>query len=141
MKRNKVDFGIIFEVTLVVANVLVGVLYLFYGDYLLSILYLALALSWVLLISREKSINSLYKIIDLQRQCAQENEKALMSMWNCCVENAWISVDDKLPEPNVYVNIRFANGQYAASYIRKGTGAWAFNLKPTHWKPINKDKA
>lgn len=67
MKRNKVDFEIIFEVTLVVANVIVGVLCLFYGDYLSSILYLALALSWVLLISREKSINSLYKIIDLQR--------------------------------------------------------------------------
>ena len=130
MKRNKTDFDIIFEVTLVVA------LCLFYGDYLLSILYLALALSWVLLISREKSINSLYKIIDLQRQCAAENEKAFMSMWNYCAENAWISVYDKLPEPEVYVNIRFANGQYSASCIRKDTGTWAFNLKPTHWKPI-----
>lgn len=42
MKRNKTDFEIIFKVTLVVANVLVGVLCLFYGDYLSSILYLAL---------------------------------------------------------------------------------------------------
>lgn len=135
MKRNKTDFEIIFEVTLVVANVLVGVLCL------LSILYLALALSWVLLISREKTINSLYKIIDLQKQCAAENEKAFMSMWNYCADNAWIIVDDELPEPNIYVNVRFANGQYSASCIRKDTGTWEFNLKPTHWKPINKDKA
>lgn len=62
-------------------------------------------------------------------------------MWNYCADNAWISVNDELPEPNVYVNVRFTNGQYSASCIRKDTGTWAFGLKPTHWKPINKDKA
>lgn len=49
-------------------------------------------------------------------------------MWNYCADNAWIRVNDELPEPNVYVNVRFANGQYSASCIRKDTGTWAFGL-------------
>jgi len=141
MKKNKINFETIFYVALIVLNIFVSVLSLFSGEYLHTIMYMAMAVMWLLALSKDMEIKYLRKVVDLQRQCAQENEKALMSMWNCCAENAWISVDDKLPEPNVYVNIRFANGQYAASYIRKGTGAWAFNLKPTHWKPINKDKS
>lgn len=141
MKKNKINFETIFHIALIVFNIFAGVHSLFNCRYLISILYLTIAALWLLVLCNSIKEKYLRKIIDLQRQCAQENKKALMSMWNCCAENAWISVDDKLPEPNVYVNIRFANGQYAASYIRKGTGAWAFNLKPTHWKPINKDKA
>ena len=141
MKKNKINFKTIFYIALIVLNIFVGVHSLFNCRYLISMLYFTIAVLWLLVLCDSIKEKYLREIIDLQEQCAQENEKALMSMWNCCAENAWISVDDKLPEPNVYVNIRFANGQYAASYIRKGTGAWAFNLKPTHWKPINKDKA
>lgn len=141
MKKNKINFETIFHIALIVFNIFAGVHSLFNCRYLIPILYLTIAALWLLALCNSIKEKYLRKIIDLQEQCAQENKKAFMSMWNHCADNAWISVDDKLPEPNVYVNIRFANGQYAASYIRKGTGAWAFNLKPTHWKPINKDKA
>lgn len=111
-------------------------------NYLIAFIIAVMAVGCVLVVKGDNmEIRYLRKIIDLQRQCAAENEKAFMSMWNYCADNAWISVDDKLPEPNVYVNVRFSNGQYSASCIRKDTGTWAFDLKPTHWKPINKDKA
>ena len=141
MKKNKINFETIFYVALIVLNIFVSVWSLFSGEYLHTITYMAIAVMWLLALSNGMEIKYLRKVVDLQRQCAQENEKAFMSMWNHCADNAWISVDDELPEPNVYVNIRFANGQYSASCIRKDTGTWAFGLKPTHWKPINKDKA
>lgn len=80
MRRNNINFETIFYVALIVLNVFVSILSLFTGEYLHTIMYLTMALMWLLTLSNNMEIKYLRKIIDLQRQCAAENEKAFMSM-------------------------------------------------------------
>lgn len=97
MKKNKINFETIFYVALIVLNIFVSVLSLFSGEYLHTIMYMAMAVMWLLALSKDMEIKYLRKVVDLQRQCAQENEKALMSMWNCCAETLGLALTTNCP--------------------------------------------
>lgn len=57
----------------------------------------------------------------------------ILSLWHDAEE--WRSVEDELPEKNKRVNVMLKDGTYSNSFIL-ADGFWAYNLEPTHWKPI-----
>ena len=48
----------------------------------------------------------------------------------------WIPVEEELPEKLVQVIVKLANGWHTTTWITEN-GDFAFNVKPTHWRPIN----
>lgn len=70
MRKNKINFETIFYLALIVLNVFVGTWSLFTGEYLHTIMYMAMAVMWLLALSKDMEIKYLRKIIDLQKQCA-----------------------------------------------------------------------
>lgn len=62
--------------------------------------------------------------------------KEIVRRWNGFEE--WHSVEDK-PEQGKVVNVKLEDGRYTNSWLLQD-GTWAFNLEPTHWKPINEPK-
>ena len=48
----------------------------------------------------------------------------------------WISVEEELPEKLVQVIVKLENGWHTTTWITEN-GDFAFNVKPTHWRPIN----
>ena len=47
----------------------------------------------------------------------------------------WIQVEEELPEKLVQVIVKLANGWHTTTWITEN-GDFAFNVKPTHWRPI-----
>ena len=47
----------------------------------------------------------------------------------------WIPVEEELPEKLVQVIVKLANGWHTTTWITEN-GDFAFNVKPTHWRPI-----
>ena len=47
----------------------------------------------------------------------------------------WTSVEEELPEKLVQVIVKLANGWHTTTWITEN-GDFAFNVKPTHWRPI-----
>lgn len=62
--------------------------------------------------------------------------KEIARRWNEFEQ--WCSVEDK-PEQGKVVNVKLEDGRYTNSWLLQD-GTWAFNLEPTHWKPINEPK-
>lgn len=56
MKKNKINFETIFYVALIVLNIFVSVLSLFSGEYLHTIMYMAMAVMWLLALSKDMEI-------------------------------------------------------------------------------------
>jgi len=48
----------------------------------------------------------------------------------------WISVDDELPEKHIEVLVKLEDKRVTISFIFE-CGDFAYNVKPTHWRPIN----
>jgi len=48
----------------------------------------------------------------------------------------WIPVEEELPEKLVQVIVKLANGWHTTTWITEN-GDFAFNVKPTHWRPID----
>ena len=48
----------------------------------------------------------------------------------------WIPVEEELPEKLVQVIVKLENGWHTTTWITEN-GDFAFNVKPTHWRPIN----
>ena len=48
----------------------------------------------------------------------------------------WIPVEEELPEKLVQVIVKLENGWCTCTWITED-GDFAFNVKPTHWRPIN----
>ena len=47
----------------------------------------------------------------------------------------WIPIEEELPEKLVQVIVKFENGWCTCTWITED-GDFAFNVKPTHWRPI-----
>ena len=47
----------------------------------------------------------------------------------------WISVEDELPEVSKQVIVKLPNDWHTCTWLMKD-GTFAFNVKPTHWRPI-----
>ena len=47
----------------------------------------------------------------------------------------WIPVEEELPEKLVQVIVKFENGWCTCTWITED-GDFAFNVKPTYWRPI-----
>ena len=47
----------------------------------------------------------------------------------------WIPVEEELPEKLVQVIVKFEDGWCTCTWITED-GDFAFNVKPTHWRPI-----
>lgn len=47
----------------------------------------------------------------------------------------WISVDEVLPEVSKQVIVKLPNDWHTCTWLMKD-GTFAFNVKPTHWRPI-----
>lgn len=56
------------------------------------------------------------------------------------VLGGWISVKDRLPEPDTDVLARRATGMEVESYHKEGNGWWTWdvvnNWRVTHWMPL-----
>lgn len=53
-------------------------------------------------------------------------------------DNGWISVDDRLPEPNTWVLVFARQGSYMnlkVDYITRD-GIWFNSMRVTHWQPL-----
>lgn len=48
----------------------------------------------------------------------------------------WISVEERLPEADVYVVVLHQNGLFNITFILKYTTEWATISKVTHWMPL-----
>jgi hypothetical protein len=53
----------------------------------------------------------------------------------------WIKIEDgcEMPAKGEFVNVCLADGRYTNSFIMSD-GTWAFNIKPTKWKCVEKGK-
>ena len=47
----------------------------------------------------------------------------------------WISVEEELPEVSKQVIVKLPNDWHTCTWLMKD-GTFAFNVKPTHWRPI-----
>ena len=47
----------------------------------------------------------------------------------------WIPVEDELPEVSKQVIVKLPNDWHTCTWLMKD-GTFAFNVKPTHWRPI-----
>ena len=47
----------------------------------------------------------------------------------------WIPIEEELPEKVVQVIVKLENGWCTCTWITED-GDFAFNVKPTHWRPI-----
>ena len=47
----------------------------------------------------------------------------------------WIPIEEELPEKLVQVIVKLENGWCTCTWITED-GDFAFNVKPTHWRPI-----
>ena len=65
------------------------------------------------------------------------NTDDCIEMFEAGVEFAqrWIPVEEELPEKLVQVIVKFENGWCTCTWITED-GDFAFNVKPTHWRPI-----
>ena len=65
------------------------------------------------------------------------NTDDCIEMFEAGVEFAqrWIPVEEELPEKLVQVIVKLANGWHTTTWITEN-GDFAFNVKPTHWRPI-----
>lgn len=51
--------------------------------------------------------------------------------------DGWISVEDRLPEPNVVVIVAFGDGEVApAQWLRSVWSYWRMDADITHWMPM-----
>ena len=48
----------------------------------------------------------------------------------------WIPVEEELPEKLVQVIVKLEDGWCTCTWITED-GDFAFNVKPTHWRPLN----
>ena len=48
----------------------------------------------------------------------------------------WIPVEEELPEKSKQVIVKLENGWHTCTWLTED-GTFAFNVKPTHWRPIN----
>ena len=48
----------------------------------------------------------------------------------------WIPVEEELPKKLVQVIVKLENGWHTTTWITEN-GDFAFNVKPTHWRPID----
>ena len=48
----------------------------------------------------------------------------------------WIPVEEELPKKLVQVIVKLENGWHTTTWIAEN-GDFAFNVKPTHWRPID----
>ena len=65
------------------------------------------------------------------------NTDDCIEMFEAGVEFAqrWIPVEEELPEKLVQVIVKFEDGWCTCTWITED-GDFAFNVKPTHWRPI-----
>lgn len=65
------------------------------------------------------------------------NTDDCIEMFEAGVEFAqrWIPIEEELPEKLVQVIVKFENGWCTCTWITED-GDFAFNVKPTHWRPI-----
>ena len=47
----------------------------------------------------------------------------------------WISIDEELPPVSQQVIVKLKNNWHACTWLL-GDGTFAYNIKPTHWRPI-----
>lgn len=47
----------------------------------------------------------------------------------------WIPVEEDLPEKQKQVIVKLENGWHTCTWLTE-YGTFAFNVKPTHWRPI-----
>ncbi len=47
----------------------------------------------------------------------------------------WISVEEELPTPYEQVIVKLKNGWHTCTWVNN-EGIFAFNVHPTHWRPI-----
>ena len=47
----------------------------------------------------------------------------------------WVPIEEELPEKLVQVIVKFEDGWCTCTWITED-GDFAFNVKPTHWRPI-----
>ena len=48
----------------------------------------------------------------------------------------WISIDEELPPVSQQVIVKLKNDWHTCTWLL-GDGTFAYNVKPTHWRPIN----
>ena len=65
------------------------------------------------------------------------NTDDCIEMFEAGVEFAqrWIPIEEELPEKLVQVIVKFEDGWCTCTWITED-GDFAFNVKPTHWRPI-----
>lgn len=65
------------------------------------------------------------------------NTDDCIEMFEAGVEFAqrWIPIEEELPEKLVQVIVKLENGWCTCTWITED-GDFAFNVKPTHWRPI-----
>ena len=58
-------------------------------------------------------------------------------------QSKWVSVNDRLPELDVYVLVRYADGSCGISHVKKwntisvwADSIWVDNENVTHWQPL-----
>ena len=51
--------------------------------------------------------------------------------------NEWISVEDELPENEIYINLKLKNGDFACIFYETRSDLIMLKRDCTHWKPIN----
>ena len=47
----------------------------------------------------------------------------------------WISIDEELPPVSQQVIVKLKNNWHACTWLL-GDGTFAYNINPTHWRPI-----
>ena len=77
----------------------------------------------------EKMINE--RAVSYVKDMAEREERA----------RGWIKIEDgcEMPAKGEFVNVCLADGRYTNSFIMSD-GTWAFNIKPTKWKCVEKGK-
>ena len=81
----------------------------------------------------EASIEYVKSNFLLETIWAQETQDAFKS--GAEFAQRWVSVEEELPEKFKQVIAKLENGWHTCTWIMED-GTFAFNVKPTHWRPI-----
>jgi len=86
----------------------------------------------------EAAIECANMYVEGYRDSYPANEGDFIDVFEAGIEFAqrWIPVEEELPEKFKQVIVKLENGWHTCTWITED-GTFAFNVKPTHWRPIN----
>ena len=85
----------------------------------------------------EAAIDCANGYVEGYRNFYPANEGDFIDVFESGVEFAqrWIPIDEELPPVSQQVIVKLKNNWHACTWLL-GDGTFAYNIKPTHWRPI-----